>query len=110
MWSSLHGFAEAATRGFRESPQPVKTSTPRVRRSLADLTEERDALAAKRDALNPDMGPLDHGMLSGIRRKVHAEDIKRGALNDRKLEKYAALNKRIEYLEYRMRKEVGRDG
>lgn len=110
MWSSLPGFAEAATRGFRESPQPVRASTPRVRRSLADLTEERDALVQKRDRLSPDMGPLDHGMLSGIRRKPNGADRKRDATTDRGLTRYAEITKRIEYLEYRMRNERRRHG
>ena len=108
-WSSLPGFAEAATRGFRELPQPVRTSTPRVRRSLADLTEERDALVQKRDRLSPTASPLDHGMLSGIRRKPNGADRKRDAATDRDLTRYAEITKRIDHLEYRIRKEAGRD-
>ncbi|KQW07634.1 hypothetical protein ASC66_01145 [Leifsonia sp. Root4] len=64
----------------------------------------------KRDRLNPDAGPLDHGTLSGIRRKPNGADRKRDAATDRDLGKYAAYTKRIEHLEYRMRKEGGRAG
>ena len=109
-WSSLPGFAEAATRGFRVFHQPARKTTPRVFRTLADLTEERDAWALKRDALTPDMGPLDHGVLSGIRRKPNGADRKRDASTDRDLKRHTEITKRIEYLEYRMRQEGGRDG
>lgn len=109
-WSSLPGFAEAATTGFRSSTQPAKVTTPRVTRTLADLTEERDAWVAKRDALTPNTGPLDHGVLSGVRRKPNGADRKKGARVDRELQKVAEITRRIEYLEFRMRKEGGRDG
>lgn len=106
-WSSLPGFAEAATTGFRSSTQPAKATTPRVTRSLADLTEERDAWVVKRDALNPDTGPLDHGVLSGVRRKPNGADRKKGARIERELQRFLEITKRIEYLEFRMTKEGG---
>ena len=106
-WSSLPGFAEAATRGFKPIPQPPRQATPRVTRTLADLTEERDAWVIKRDALTCDMGPLDHGVLSGVRRKPNGADRKKGARVDRELQRFTEITKRIEYLEYRMRKEGG---
>lgn len=106
-WSSLPGFAEAATRGFRELAQPPKQTTPRVTRTLADLTEERDAWVLKRDALTPPTGPLDHGVLSGVRRKPNGADRKKGARVDRELGRVVDMNKRIEYLEFRMKKEGG---
>lgn len=109
-WSSLPGFAEAATTGFRVFHQPARKTTPRVTRTLADLTEERDAWVVKRDALTYDMGPLDHGVLSGVRRKPNGADRKKGAAIDRDLYRFVDITKRIEYLEYRMTKEGGRDG
>lgn len=109
-WSSLPGFAEAATTGFRSSTQPATVTTPRVTRSLEDLTEERDAWVAKRDALTCDMGPLDHGVLSGVRRKPNGADRKKDARVDRELQRLTGITERIEQLEFRMTKEGGRDG
>lgn len=107
VWWGLPGYVEAAKRGFTPVRTPVVGSAPkaRVRRSLADLTEERDALVAKRDALAPSMGRLDHGVLSGIRRRPNGADRKRGAATDRDLERYTKLTARIDALEFRIKKE-----
>lgn len=108
-WPALEGYAEAVEKVrqgtlFPAAPSPV--TRPRTRRTVEDLTLERDRLTVQRGALYGHHLPDDPGALSGIRRKRSASDTRRDAATDRQLEKHAALTRRIDYLNYRIRNET----
>jgi len=107
---TLPGYAEAKAKVERGeplfAPQPVSARSPRPRRTLADLTDERNRLTAKRDGLGNGGLPDDPGALSGIRRKRARADSARDRKTDADLERFTAITKRIDYLDYRIRKET----
>lgn len=104
---SLPGYAEAKAKAERGEPlfdkQPVKTRTPRVKRSLESLTAERDRLVQKRDQITGNKLPDDPGALSGIRKPNARKDRADGARTDRELAAYVTLSQRIAHLDGRIR-------
>lgn len=106
-WPDLEGYAEAVEKVrqgqplFPVAPSPV--TAPRRRRTVEDLTQERDRLTAQRDGLYGHHLPDDPGALSGTHRRRTNADRKRDTRTDAQLEKHAALTRRIDYLNYRIR-------
>lgn len=104
---SLPGYAEAKAKAERGEPlfdkQPVKTRTPRIKRSLESLTDERDRLVQKRDQITGNKLPDDPGALSGIRKPNAYKDRKSAAKTERDLMLHVKLSQRIAYLDGRIR-------
>lgn len=105
----LPGYAEAVAkieRGESLFPKEQKpATTPRVRRSLDSLKEERERLTAQLDALSGTYMPDDPGALSGVRRRRTSADHKRDRKTDADLQKAVKLRGRIDYLDFRILKE-----
>lgn len=107
-WAHLDGYTEAVKKvqsGTLVPAAPSVITAPRKRRTVESLTEERDRLTTQRDGLYQHHLPDDPGALSGIRKQVTNSDRKWATVTDQNLERYTTLTRRIDYLNYRIRKQ-----
>lgn len=84
-----------------ETPQPKREANPRVYRTAASLREERDRLAAQAEPLTRPIlsdRAAAGGVALGAKRTARVQKSE-----DRRLQKYVALTRRIESLEHRIR-------
>jgi hypothetical protein len=101
-WSpqSLPGYAEAAAKVARGEAlfPPRAKGTARRRRTVAELTAERDRLVAERDRIAAVDNPRDTaaGRLGRVGMRQHHKN------TDSRLVRYSALTRRIDMLEYRI--------
>ncbi len=89
----------------RTSEQPKRVAKPRTYRSAASLIEERDRLAAKRDALS-DMrrhGTDDLAAYGGVGvRQTSRQRAKYGARMERALSEYVRIDGKVKALDSRI--------